>query len=67
MSTDFYTIVFYGTGHILVLICLHQKIDTITFDLRDDFNSRLTDFLNQLNQDSESIQKATHRWGYDLN
>jgi hypothetical protein len=67
MSTDFYTIVFCGTRHILILVCLNQKIDTITFDLRDDFNSRFTDFLNQLIQDSESIHKVTYGRGSYLN
>ena len=67
MISDFYTIVFCGTGHILVLICLGQKIYTIKFNSRDDFNSSFTDFLSQLNKDSESVQKTTYGWGYCLN
>jgi hypothetical protein len=67
MRTDFYTLVFCGTEHVLVLICLDQKINTITFDLRDDFKSCLSDFLNQCIQDSESIHKVTYGNGYYFN
>ena len=67
MISDFYAIISCDTGHILVLVCLGQKINAIKFDSRDDFNSRFADFLKQLDQDSESIQKATYGWRYCLN
>jgi hypothetical protein len=67
MSTEFYTVVFCGTSHILVLISLHQKIKTITFDLADDYNSCLKDFINQLIQKSELIWKDPYGWRYYLN
>lgn len=67
MKSAFYEIIFCDTGHILVLICLGQKINAITFDSKDDFNSRFTDFLNQLDQDFESMNKTTYEWGYRLN
>ena len=67
MSTNFYSILFCSTGQILVLICLDQKIDAITFDLRDDFNPRLKDFLNQLIQDSEPMHTVTYGLEYYLN
>ena len=67
MISDFYEIVFCDTGHILVIVCLGKKINAIKFDSKDDFNSRFTDFLNRLNQNSESIQEATYGWGYCLN
>ena len=67
MKSAFYEIFFCDTGHILVLICLGQKVNAITFDSKDDFNSRFTDFLNQLDQDFESMKKTTYEWGYRLN
>jgi hypothetical protein len=67
MSTDFYTIFFSDTGHIIILICLHEKIDTIKIDLRDDFYSHLTDFINKLIQESGRTQKEPYEFGYCVN
>jgi len=67
MSIEFYTAVLCSTRQILIFVCTEQKLETITFDLRDDFDSDFTDFLNQLIQKSGLIWKDPYGWKYYLN
>ena len=67
MSIEFYAAVLCSTRQILIFVFTEQKIETITFDLRDEFDSGFTEFLNQLIQKSGLIWKDPYGWKYYLN
>ena len=67
MSIEFYAAVLCKTRRILIFVCTEQKLETITFDLRDEIDSGFTDFLNQLIQKSELTWKDPYGWKYYLN
>ncbi len=66
MITKFYATVF-GTKDVLIFVCTQRKLETAIYDLENDFNSCLTDFLKQIIQKSELVWKDPYGWRYYLN
>jgi hypothetical protein len=67
MSIEFYAAVLCSKRQILIFVFTQQKLETVKYDLGDDFNSCFTDLLNQLIQKSELIWKDPYGWRCYLN